>query len=145
MMKDSNYGKSTLQCPKPEGCMQHHAAEGYKKGCACCALLNKQRKEAFKSSAQDVAYRIIDPLWKTYLDLAQKKNKKESKQFVVEEALQLITEEHCPWSNKTGIRLWNNVLIELARLKDDSYIPVIKVKERNKETGRMKTVTKILW
>ena len=136
--------KIALQWPKPEGCMQHHAQDGYKKGCSVCALLNKQRKAAFEEKAHAEAYRIINPLWKTYLNLVQKKHKKESKKFVVEEAMKLITEAQCPWSNKSGIRLWNNVLIDLARLKDDFYIPVIKVRRKNEDTGKTQSVTKIL-
>lgn len=114
-----------IKLPSLIACVHHGGPSGeYSHKCKVCKSDDFVRKEKFLEAKRDQAYRIIWPVWKKYLERTREHRRTIDKKSNVREAKRLITRAPCPWKGKLGLKIWNEVLVEISVKSEDYYIPV---------------------
>ena len=135
--------KVKLAFPVKTGCSKYHEEDGFQKNCPHCEQINKERRTLFIEKIRQECYKNISANWSSYLSRIENSSsyKDAVRKIIIEKAIDMMIDLECPYSNKSGIRIYKEILLEYARLNEDSFVPVIKVKDN--VTGKNKTV--ILW
>lgn len=136
--------KIKIEMPEKVGCATHDA---YIDICQACNLINKERLDAAKKKASDIAYVIVYKKWKGYLEAVRKPFKEDASNIdknmiesdFVRDAKQNITRDLYPFTSDSGRfcrAIWNATIKDLSRLLW-GFCPTIKVDVGKKRKKRI--------